>query len=561
MKIFGWEIKRKSVAPREDDFIKGQEDRGVLVVPAFGDSVFRTTAFMAEFTDEREQIESYRTLAASSYVDAALEDIITDSLNFDPDQPGIVKIKLDKTKFSAKVKKTIEHEFENVLNLLRFTKRADELFREWYVDGRHYFYLVVDRDKKKGISEIRKLDARYVKKLKKIIYDGNRTFEENLRSPKSETSFIFLVPNEADNHEYSWMSGFQINNPDAAVEITEESIAYSDSGIYDLFGRVQGPLEKAMKPYNQLAMLEDSVVIYRLTRAPERRVFYVDVADLPHSKVEEYLRGMINRFKNNSVYDETTGLIKGKYASRATVEDIWLPRREGKGTEVTSLPGGANLGEMDDVEYFKKKLYKAMGIPLSRVEAETQFSLGRSSEITRDEVKFSKLIYRLTQKFSEIFYDILKKQLILKGIMTVDEWNEEANNVDFLFESNTFFGELKKLELIKERFTILDQIDTHVGKYVSREWALTTVLNIPDADQKKLDSQIDAEIAAGKIPNTREMVPPELAGSIPANDQIPDSDTYIGIEEEEPDTSEPAKEQDEDPDQDMDLDQVEEQLV
>lgn len=541
MKLFGFTFNfGKKKAPAPDDVIRGQEDRGTVVLATSGDRLLHTTSFLSVFETEKEQIETYRSVAKSTYVDSAIDDIVTEAVNYDPSNPQVVKINLDRTKFSANIKKQISEEFNNLLEIMAFSKKADEYFREWYVDGRQFFYIVVSKEKKEGIKEIRKLDSRYVKRVKKVFYDSSRSFEQNLYSPKTEISYIFVVPT-LETHDFSWMSQFRAFQDSNVVEINEEAIAYSDSGLFSIEEQVESYIQKAIKPFNMLSMLEDATVIYRISRAPERRVFYVDVGDMPTSKAHEWMSTLINRFKNNLTYNPETGTFTGQHAQRAMIEDIWLPTRgDAKSTKIDTLPAGQNLGELTDVQYFRALLYKSLKIPVSRLEQEGTFNLGRASEITRDEVKFSKYIFKLTQKYSEIFYDLLKKQLVLKNVIDADEWIENRDLIDFVFESNSFFSELKKLEIIKERHAVLGDADTHVGKYYSKAWVQRNVLGMTKEEVKEIEKEIEKELKNNEIPDISTLPPEALQGAVEPIGITPDGKLTEAPSDQQQDDSERA---------------------
>jgi hypothetical protein len=382
---------------------------------------------------------------------------------------------------SDKIKKLITEEFQTVIELLNMNWQGHDIFRRWYIDGRLYFHKIIDeKNPKAGIIELRNVDPIKIRKIREVKED---------KDPLTGTKMIKGVK------EYYLYQNNSMSKSSQGLKISKDAITYVTSGVLDPSRkRVLSYLDKAMKTVNQLRMLEDSLVIYRLSRAPERRIFYIDVGNLPKGKAEEYLRNIMTKYRNKLVYNASTGEMQDDRKHMSMLEDFWLPRREGgRGTEITTLPGGENLGQIDDIVYFQKKLYKSLNVPVNRLEQEAQFSLGRSSEITRDELKFQKFINRLRKRFSMLFMDLLQTQLVLKGIVTEEEWREMKQFINIDYQKDTHFSELKESELLRERLGTLREMDEYVGKYFSAEWLRKNVLMQSEEDIKMIDDQIAAE--------------------------------------------------------------------
>ena len=415
--------------------------------------------------------------------DIAIQDIINEAISMDTTTDNAVEVSLDKLKISASIKNKIREEFNNILGLLDFNNEAYDIFKKWYVDGRLYYHIVIDdKNPKSGIADLRYIDPRKIRKIKEPIKE---------KDPRTGAILYKGV------NEYYMYNAKGLTNAGAAegVRLAPDSICYAHSGVLDSRNNlIYGHLHKAIKPLNQLRMLEDAVVIYRLARAPERRIFYIDVGNLPKMKAEQYLRDMMVKHKNKLTYDATTGEVRDDRKFMTMLEDFWLPRREGgRGTEITTLPGGQNLGEMEDVEYFKKKLFHSLNVPISRLESENAFQIGRSSEITRDELKFSKFIDRLRIRFAQMFNDLLEIQLALKGITTRDEWKEMKIAVSYKWPRDNHFTELKESEILRNRLEILADVDQHVGKYFSLAWIRKNVLLMSEEEIDKIDTEIKDE--------------------------------------------------------------------
>jgi len=384
--------------------------------------------------------------------------------------------------------------------LLNFANKGYEIFRRWYIDGRLYYHIIVDpAATKKGIKELRAVDAVKIKKIKKI---------DKIKDPRTQVPVVTKVEDFYIYYDKAYMDRYGggglsvVNNQGIdGIKIAKEAICYVPSGMYDFENkRVTGYLQKAIKPLNQLRMIEDAVVIYRISRAPERRIFYLDVGSLPKTKAEQYLREIMNKYRNKLVYDASTGELKDDKKHMTMLEDFWLPRREGgRGTEISTLDGGQNLGEMEDVEYFKKKLYRALNVPVTRLEPDSGFNMGRASEITRDELKFSKFVDKLRSAFSQLFINLLKTQVILKGIMREEEWRALEQDIRFDYIRDSYFTELKNAEMMKERLEILQQMEEFIGTYYSRDFVRKNVLRQTEEEIKEMEAQIRAEEKSGDI--------------------------------------------------------------
>ena len=484
--FFGFEINRKSTKGKElPSFVPKTDEDGTGVIQAGGHFGAYIDMDGDKAKNDNDLIMKYRDIASQPECDAAVEDIINESIVGDNDESP-VNIILDELEVSDKIKESIKNEFESILSLLSFNSYAHDIFRRWYVDGRLPYHIIINNENpKKGIQELRYIDPTKLRKVKEI---------EELTDPKTGAKLI------KKTDEFFLFQDKTMNGANQGLKIYPDAIAYATSGVMDPSRkRILSYLHKALKPVNQLRMLEDSVVIYRISRAPERRIFYIDVGNLPKGKAEEYLRGIMNQYRNKLVYDANTGDIKDDKKHMSMLEDFFLPRREGgRGTEITTLPGGENLGQIDDIIYFQKKLYKSLNVPVNRLEQESQFSLGRSSEITRDEVKFKKFIDRLRKRFSDLFMQLLKTQLLLKGIITREDWKVWKEKIAFDYIEDNYFSELKQSEMLKERFDMLSNLDQYVGKYISNEWIRKNVLRQSDDEIEEIQKQIDQENKDGE---------------------------------------------------------------
>ena len=486
LKLFGFEIKRAENKPKEKEKLQSivptADPDGAGYVTASG-SHFGSYIDMdgADAKDNTQQIQKYRGVAQHPEVDAAIEDIVNESVS-GSEMEAPVELDLDNVKTSDKIKKLMVEEFDTICAMLNFNELGHDIFRSWYVDGRLYHHLVVNESNMKaGIQEIRPIDAAKMRKVREVKYK------------KDPVTNAKVVDRTDEFYIYQEKAGTQ-----SGVKLSPDSVSYVTSGLLDPSRkRVVSFLHKAIKPINQLRMMEDSLVIYRLARAPERRIFYIDVGNLPTQKAEKHMKDIMSRYRNKLVYDANTGQLKDDRKHMSMLEDFWLPRKEGgRGTEISTLPGGENLGQIDDIVYFQKRLYRALNVPLSRLEQEAQFSLGRATEINRDEVKFQKFIDRLRKRFSNLFLHILKKQLILKGIITEQDWEEWKNDVTVDFIRDNHFSELKEAEVLRERLQTMDQVSQYVGEYFSKEWVWKNVLQMQEDEVENILKQIATEANA-----------------------------------------------------------------
>ena len=448
-------------------------------------------------------------------VDMAIDDIVQEAISSN-DLDAQVGINLDATKLSDSIKSKVRDEFSEVLRLLRFNQTSSEIFRKWYVDGRMYYQKIIDRDATyKGITELRYIDSmkmRYVRQQKKAEKDVRMANVNNdnpmeYEFPEIEEYFVYSPKSTYPSQMPSAMTG-----GNKGIKMTRDSVAYCTSGLVDRNkGSTLSYLHKAIKAVNQLRMIEDSLVIYRLSRAPERRIFYIDVGNLPKIKAEQYLRDVMMRYRNKLVYNADTGEIKDDKKYMSMLEDFWLPRREGgRGTEITTLPGGQNLGEITDIKYFQEKLFKALNVPVTRIGGDGGFNLGRSSEILRDEVKFSKFVGRLRKRFSALFSDILKTQLLLKNIITPEDWDVMSQHIQYDFLYDNHFAELKDSELMAERLTMVASAEPYVGRYFSQDYLRRKILRQTDEEIIEQDEIMKKEIADGTIPDPALMMDPTM---------------------------------------------------
>ena len=483
IKLFGFEIKRTSTddPKKKPSIVPARDDDGAGYVTASGSHYGQYINIDGDdVKDNYNMIMKYRGVAMHPEVDAAIEDIVNESISgSELEQP--IDINLDNLETSDKIKKTIKEEFDNIVGMMNFHELAHDIFRRWYVDGRIYHHLVVNEaNLKAGIQEIRPIDSAKIRKVKQV---------KKKKDPATGVNIIEKVD------EYYIFQDKPGNQYSGGVKMTLDSVSYCTSGLLDESRkRIVSYLHKALKPINQLRMMEDSLVIYRLARAPERRMFYIDVGNMPRGKAEQYMKDIMARYRNKLVYDAQTGEIRDDRKHQSMIEDFWLPRREGgRGTEITTLAGGQNLGEIEDIIYFQKRMYRSLNVPINRLEQEAQFSLGRSTEISRDELKFQKFIDRLRRRFSHLFYDILRKQLILKGIITEDDWNMMKNDIVVDYIRDNHFTELRNSELLRERIQTLDAISNYVGEYFSKEWIKKNILHLSDEDIETMDKQMSGE--------------------------------------------------------------------
>jgi len=491
--LFGFSIER--LKPKQDpkqSFTAPQADDGTLSVAAGG--------YFGQYLDmegqaktEADLIRRYREIALHPECDMAIEDIVNEAITSNENRQS-VKVVTDGLDYSSAIKQKIEQEFAEVLRLLQFNTRGHDLFRRWYVDGRIFFQKVIDAENtKNGITELKYLDPRKIKKIREV----RKRRPEGMVSPTNiniaDETVEYFVYNERGIQGAAAIQG---------IKIAVDTIAFCPSGMIDQNknGLILSYLHKAIKPVNQLRMIEDAAVIYRIARAPERRIFKIDVGNLPKAKAESYLRDVMARYRNKLVYDASTGEIRDDRNYMSMLEDFWLPSREGgRGTDITTLPGGANLGEIADIEYFRAKLYRSLNVPVSRLEASQGFNLGRSSEITRDELKFTKFVGRLRKKFTELFNDLLRTQLIIKGVISETEWPMIRDQIFYDFLQDGHFAELKNTEMLRERLNLAREVRDYVGKYYSVNYVRRNILRQTETEIKKMDAEIKKEIDDGVI--------------------------------------------------------------
>ena len=492
--LFGFNITR--VKPKTDpkqQFSQPQAEDGTQVVAAGG---FFGSYLDMEGTAKTEQdlIRRYREIALHPECDMAIEDIVNEAITSNENRQSVKVVTDQLGQYSSKIRARIESEFSEVLRLLQFNTRGHDLFRRWYVDGRIFFQKVIDAENHKtGITELKYLDPRKVKKIREV----RKRRPEGMVSPTNiniaDETVEYFVYNERGIQGAAAIQG---------IKIAPDTIAYCPSGVIDQNknGLVMSYLHKAIKPVNQLRMIEDAAVIYRIARAPERRMFKIDVGNLPKAKAEQYLRDVMARYRNKLVYDASTGEIRDDRNYMSMLEDFWLPSRDGgRGTDITTLPGGANLGEISDIEYFRAKLYRSLNVPVSRLEASQGFNLGRASEISRDELKFTKFVGRLRKKFTELFNDLLRTQLIIKGVISELEWPEVRDNIFYDFLQDGHFAELKNSEMMRERLNLAREVRDYIGKYYSVNYVRRNILRQTEQEIKKMDAEIKKEIDSGII--------------------------------------------------------------
>jgi len=502
--LFGYKISKSKGEEGGTSFTAPTSDDGAVDIAGggFGASYLNTDG--REKTD-LDLIRRYRDIAQQSECDTAIEDIINEGIVAN-ERDIAVQIVLDNIPYSSKIKKTITEEFDEVLRLLKFEEKGHDLFRRWYVDGRIYFHKIIDqKSPRKGITELRYIDATKIKKVRKIEKEKDvKTGVDKIKKVQE-----FFLYNE---------KGLGSTGASQGIQIHPDAITYVPSGVIDgNGGRVLSYLHKAIKPVNQLRMVEDSLVIYRISRAPERRIFYIDVGNLPKVKAEQYLKDVMNRYRNKLVYDATTGEVRDDRNHMSMLEDFWLPRREGgRGTEITTLPGGQNLGEIDDIVYFQRKLFRSLNVPISRLEAESQFTLGRSTEITRDELKFTKFVQRIRKKFVPLFTDILKTQLLLKGVISPDDWKNIQEHIQYDFLADGHFAELKEAELLNDRINTLNQVEAYIGTFFSKTWVQKNVLRLTEIEIEEMQKEINKE--SGMDPEDGGINLPDAHGGIRRDD-------------------------------------------
>jgi len=508
--LFGFELKKKKEEKELPSFAPKPNEDGAMVIAPSG--VFgQYMDLEGKVKSDTELVSRYRELSLQPEMDFAISDIINECIVIDDDTPP-VKVNVDEIEFSDKVKNSIKDEFQNVLSLLNFNNKGYDIFRQWYVDGRLYYHVIIEEGKEKeGIQELRNIDPRKIRKV--IELQSNQKENDRLRATangvlngiitKTEEYYVFnkvgFVPT----------SGISNTAETQGLKINPDAIILTTSGILDIDNSlVLSHLHKAIKPFNQLRMLEDATIIYHLSRAPERRLFYIDVGSLPTAKAEQYVASIMSKYKNKMVYDAVTGEVRDDKRHMSMLEDYWIPRREGgKGTEITTLGGGQNLTDnIESVDYFRKKLYKALNVPYSRLESDSSFAFGRATEISRDEVRFARFKDKLRARFNDLFDAVLEKQLLLKNIVSHDDWNEIKKDIKYTYSTDSYFSELKEIEIIRERFGLLRDIDDYTtnatardqGKppeaYVSVEWVRKNILQQDDDSVKDIKKQVDSEM-------------------------------------------------------------------
>ena len=488
--LFGFSITRlKKTADPKQSFTQPQADDGTQTIAAGG--------YFGQYLDmegqaktEQDLIRRYREIALHPECDMAIEDIVNEAVVAN-ELKDAIRLKLDNVPFGSEVRRKIEEEFQEVLRLMNFNTKGHDIFRRWYVDGRVYYHKVIDRESpRKGITELRYIDPRKIKKVREV----------RKKRPDGPTPHGLSIVDDFQEY-YLYNEKGVAGTTSGGIKIAPDTIAFCPSGMIDQNkNMILSYLHKAIKPVNQLRMIEDATVIYRIARAPERRIFKIDVGNLPKVKAEQYLRDVMARYRNKLVYDASTGEIRDDRNYMSMLEDFWLPSREGgRGTQIDTLPGGQNLGEIADIEYFRAKLYRSLNVPVSRLEGSQGFNLGRSTEITRDELKFTKFVQRLRKKFTELFNDILKTQLVLKGVIAEQEWAMLRDNIQYNFLQDGHFAELKESEMLMERLRLADSMRDYVGKYFSVEFVRKNVLRQTDREIAEIDKQIKKEIDDGII--------------------------------------------------------------
>jgi len=496
--LFGFSITRqvKKADPKQG-FTQPQADDGTQTIAAGG--------YFGQYLDqegtaktEQDLIRRYREIALHPECDMAIEDIVNEAIVAN-ELKDAIRLRLDEVPFGKEVRRKIEDEFKEVLRLMNFNTKGHDIFRRWYVDGRVYYHKVIDRESpRKGITELRYIDPRKIKKVREV----------RKKRPDGPMPHGLAIIDEYEEY-YLFNEKGIAGTTSGGIKIAPDTISFVPSGLIDQNkNMVLSYMHKAIKPVNQLRMIEDAAVIYRIARAPERRIFKIDVGNLPKVKAEAYLRDVMARYRNKLVYDASTGEIRDDRNYMSMLEDFWLPSREGgRGTDITTLPGGQNLGEITDIEYFRSKLYRSLNVPASRLEASQGFNLGRSTEITRDELKFTKFVQRLRKKFTELFNDILKTQLILKAVITEEDWHTLRDFIAYDFLQDGHFAELKESEMLLERIRLANEVRDYVGKYYSVEYVRKNILKQSDRDIEDINTQIKKEIDDGIISAPTEDIP------------------------------------------------------
>ena len=503
-KLFGFEITRSKQSKEDEKKLSPS-----VVPPTDGDGPGYISSGAGHYgqylnmdgndaKDNIQLITRYRGVSMNPEVDMAVDEIVNESIVTSESESSI-KIKLDNVDISKSIKKQIEEEFKSIVSMLKFNDMGHDIFRSWYIDGRIVHHLLVnEKDVKKGIQEIRHIDSTKIRKVREVKYKTD---------PRTKVKVVDKV------EEYYIYEEKPGSNASASVRISTDAISYVTSGQTDeTRKKIISHLHKALKPINQLRMMEDSLVIYRLARAPERRIFYIDIGNLPRGKADQYMKDIMAKYRNKLVYDANTGQLKDDRKHMSMLEDFWLPRREnGRGTEISTLPGGDNLGQIEDIIYFQKRLYRSLNVPVNRLEQESSFSLGRSTEISRDEVKFQKFVDRLRRRFGTLFLNLLKKQLILKGIITDQDWEDWKDSIYIDYLKDNHFTELKDSEVLQNRLGLMNEVSQYVGEYFSKEWVMKNVLQFTDEEAETMQKQIEKEIDDGDIPDPEDEEEKETA--------------------------------------------------
>ena len=487
--IFGFEITRKK--KKGTSFAPPENDDGALAL-APGGAYGAYLNMDGTIKNEIELITKYRELALQSEVDAAIDDIVNEAIVISDERESIVNLELKDLGAPDTIKEKIYTEWNYLIDLLDFNKKGYETFRKWYVDGRLYHHIIINEKRPKaGIQELRYIDPRKIRKVRE-------TSKRDVNTPEGR---VEVVKEVKEWYLYNEKLNTGTSDNQEGIKVSPDAIAYVNSGMFE-HGKnvIISHLHKAIKPINQLRMMEDALVIYRISRAPERRIFYIDVGNLPKAKAEQYLADTMNRYRNKLVYDASTGELKDERKHMSMLEDFWLPRREGgRGTEIQTLLAGQNLGELEDVTFFQTKVYKALNVPPSRLESDSGFSLGRESEINRDEMKFSKFVSRLRNKFKEMFDQVLKTQLVLKGILKQDDWDKFRPQIQYSWAEDSYYREIKKSEMLAGRLNILRDISEYAGRYFSMDWIRRELLAFTDEEVTTMDKEIAAEVSDERL--------------------------------------------------------------
>ena len=489
--LFGFSISRlKKQSDPKQSFTTAPADDGTQTIAAGG--------YFGQYLDmegnsktEADLIRRYREISLHPECDLAIEDIVNEAIVANENKEA-VRVNVNHLPYGKDVRRKIEDEFKEVLRLMMFNTKGHDIFRRWYVDGRIFYQKVIDRKSTtKGITELKYLDPRKIKRIREV----------RKKRPEGVTGPNMLTVVDEFVEYYLFNEKGVVNSTSGGIKIAPDTIAYCPSGLIDQNkNMVLSYMQKAIKPVNQLRMIEDATVIYRIARAPERRIFKIDVGNLPKVKAEQYLRDVMARYRNKLVYDASTGEIRDDRNYMSMLEDFWLPSREGgRGTDISTLPGGQNLGEINDIEYFRSKLYRSLNVPVSRLESNSGFNMGRASEITRDELKFTKFVQRLRKKFTELFNDILRTQLILKGIINEEDWQSVRDSITYDFLQDGHFAELKHTEMMRERLALANEMRDYIGKFYSVEYVRKNILKQNEREMEDIDNQIKKEIDDGII--------------------------------------------------------------